>query len=138
MKKPINIIFETLTLILLALWGTICIIFARCDSSLLLALNVVVYSAGIMSIVVRTQLSKQIERRGMSSCLFGFLCGLWYGTSVAFMSPDAAELPGIMITGGIILWGIIAGLIAMLCSYIIGLGFIKDLYTLFSHKDKHH
>lgn len=138
LKKPINITFETLTLILIAILETIWIIFVRRDASLVLALNIVVYSGGIISIVVRTQVSKERERRSISSFLFGFLCGLWYGTALAFFSSDTIELPGKLLTMGIILWGIAAGLIAMLCSYIISLDFIKDVYRSFSHKDKQH
>jgi len=134
LKKPINILIEVVFLIILLIGGGFYIVSFKHEPSLLLALVLVIYAVGIISITVRTVLNKQGDRRAVSTFLFGMACGLCYGVLLSLMLPDAASLSIVVIILGILLWGIAGGIIASLSSYVISLSFIKDLHSFFSRK----
>jgi hypothetical protein len=135
LKKPINIIFEIVFLIILMIGGGFYTISSKHETSWLFALVLVVYTIGIISITLRTSLYKQGERRAMSTFLFGLACGGCYGVLLSLILPEAANLNIVMIASGILVWGIAGGLIAVFSSYIISLSFIKVLYRSFFPRD---
>ena len=134
MTKPINIIGELGSLIILLIGGSFYSITFKHEPSWLLALILIVYSVGIISITVRASINKQGDRRTVSTFLFGMACGLGYGGLLSLLIPDAARLGFVLRTSGILLWGIASGLIASLSAYIISLCFIKDLSAFFSRR----
>jgi len=104
LKKPINIFFEIVSLIILMIGGGFYSISFKYETSWLLALALVVYTVGIISITVRTSLNKQGDRRAVSTFLFGMACGLCYGILLSLMLPDAANLNIILRASGILIW----------------------------------
>lgn len=136
MKKPINILFEVLILTIFVIAGAGYSAFFRQDTSWLLALVLMLYVAGIVSITIRTLLKKQSDRRSVSVFLFGLSCGLCYGILLSFMDQHAENLNFILMLLGICLWGLAGGLIAAFSSYIISLTFIKDLRSFIAREHK--
>jgi len=137
LKKPINIIFEIASLIILLIGGAYSISY-NYETSWLFALALIVYVVGILSITVRTSLKKQGDRRAVSAFLFGLACGLSYGVLLSLLLSDAANLNIAMRALGTLLWGLVGGLIAVFSAYIISLSFLKDLSSFFSRKHGNH
>jgi hypothetical protein len=135
LKKSINISFEIAFLIILMIGGGFYSISSKYGTSWLLALALVVYAVGIISITLRTSLKKQGDRRAVSTFFFGLACGICYGALLSLVLPEAANLNVLMIVSGILVWGIAGGLIAVFSAYIISLSFIKDLYRFFFSRD---
>jgi hypothetical protein len=132
--------FEIAILIILMIGGSFFIISPKYEGSWMLALILVIYALGIISITLRTSFRRQGERRAVSTFLFGLVCGLCYGFLLLIILPEAANLNVVMMTSGMLVWGIAGGLIAVFCAYIISrLSFIKDLFrSIFSRDHNNH
>jgi len=136
MKKSINIIYELSAILAISIGGFTYCFYTKSESSLLFALILICYVIGIISVTLRSIISKQKDRLTISVLFFGMTCGFCYGL-VLFLSTYIAEnLHITMIMFGILAWSAAGGIIAVFSAYVISFNFIKDLRSIINHKKK--
>ncbi len=137
MKKPINIAFELLSIIVIIfLW--LLNIFKNFDDTWILAALLITYLIGIISITMRTRINKKEDQRFVSVYMFGLFNGACFGGLLFLLDTHTLNVGSHILLIGVLLWGIAGGFVATLISYFISMKFFRDILkavNLFKEKD---
>ena len=137
MKKPINIAFELL-LIIVIMFSWLLNIFENFDDTWILAALLITYLIGVISITMRTRINKKEDQRFVSVYMFGLFNGVCFGGLLFLLDTHTLNVGSHILLIGVILWGIAGGFIATLISYFLSMKFFRDILKILDLlKEKH-
>jgi len=129
MKKPINIAFELVAIIIIIfMW--LLNIFKSFDKTWILTALLITYLIGIISITMRTLIKKKEDQRFSSAFIFGLFNGACFGIFLFFLDTHTQYIDSYLLLIGVPLWALAGGFIATLISYLISMRFLKDIFKV--------